>query len=92
MLGGLTPGSQWVASRHYPCQTVIVNEHAFFWTLPALVAVAIFVQLRSGTIRLYQAPKEWRFVEKEKDEGRYWLFIVAEGLLVLILIGQALSV
>jgi len=68
-----------------------MNEHAFFWALPALVALGIAFQLRAGRIRLYRAPKAWRLVEKEKDEGRFWLFIVAEVLLVFILIGQALS-
>ena len=68
-----------------------MNEHVFFWSLPVLVAVCIVVQLRAGSIRLYKAPKEWQLVEKEKDEGRFWLFIVAEVLLVFILIGQAIS-
>ena len=69
----------------------MMNEHTFLRILPALVAVAMVFQLRSGRIRFYQAPKKWRLVEKESDEGLFWLFIVAEGLLVLILIGQALS-
>ena len=66
-----------------------MNERAFFWSLPVLVAVWVVFQLRAGRIRLYKAPKEWQLVEREKEEGRFWLFIVAEVLLFFILIGQA---
>jgi hypothetical protein len=66
-----------------------MNEHAFFWSLPVLVATCIVLQLRAGRIRLYKAPKEWQLVEREKDEGRFWLFVFAEVLLFFILIGQA---
>jgi len=33
----------------------------------------------------------WLTMEKAENEGRFWLFIVAQVLLVIILIGQALS-
>ena len=68
-----------------------MSQQAFFWILPLVVVVCILFQLGTGRIRLYMAPEEWQLVEKEKDEGRFWLFILAEVLLVFILIGQALS-
>jgi len=69
----------------------IMNDRAFFWSLPALVALCIALQIRYGRLGLHRAPKEWLNVERQSDGGRFWLFIVAEALLFFILIGQALS-
>jgi hypothetical protein len=66
-------------------------DHAIFWFFPALVAFSIVLQLRYGCIPLGWIPGKWQGVEKAEDEGRFWLYIVAQCLLVLILIGQALS-
>jgi len=63
----------------------------FPWTLPALAAAGVGLQLRYGRIPLGWTPSGWHVVERAHDEGRFWLFIVAESLLVLILVGQALS-
>ena len=65
----------------------MANEHAFLWALPAIVGFGVVLQLIYGRV----AVDPWRTVEKSENEGRYWLFIVAESLLVVILIGQALS-
>ena len=78
-------------SGDHRCQIASVDERAFFWSLPALVAICIALQLHYGRLGLHRAPKEWLNVEKEKDPGRFWLFILAEVLLLFILIGQALS-
>jgi len=63
----------------------MANEHAFLWALPVLVAASVVLQLYHGRIVV----GAWRTAEKSENEGRFWLFIVAESLLVLILIGQA---
>jgi hypothetical protein len=68
-----------------------MNGQAFLWLLPVFGAAVLALQVRHGRIPLYWTPKGWRVVEKASDEGRFWLFIVAEGFLVFILIGQALS-
>ncbi len=68
-----------------------MSDDAFLWALPALAAVAIGFQLYAGRIPLCWTPRGWQIVEKAKDEGRFWLFIIAEMLLVLLLIGQAFS-
>lgn len=68
-----------------------MDDRAFFWSLPALMAVCIALQLSYGRLGLHRAPKEWQNVGRESDPGRFWLFIMAEALAVLILIGQALS-
>jgi hypothetical protein len=68
-----------------------MDERALFWIFPALGVAAIAFQLRSGRIAFGLPPGKWRVVEKEQEEGRFWLCIIAEGLLVLILIGQALA-
>jgi len=59
--------------------------NAFLWALPALVAFCVVAQLIYGRV----AVGPWRTVDKSENEGRYWLFIVAETLLFLILLGQA---
>jgi len=64
----------------------MADEHAFLWALPALAAFCVVLQVIYGRV----AVEPWRTLEKSENEGRYWLFIVAESLLVLILIGQAL--
>jgi hypothetical protein len=66
-----------------------MNEKTFLWALPCLGAVVVAAQLYAGRIRLYRAPREWQRVDKTVDPGRFWLFIVAELLLIVILIGQA---
>ncbi len=68
-----------------------MNDLAFFWALPAFVALVVVLELRAGRIPLYWTARGWHIVEKEQDEGRFWLFIVAEVLLMLILISQAIS-
>ena len=73
------------------CHTVSVSEQAFLWTLPVLVAAVIGLELRYGRIPLGWTPSGWRMVERTQDEGTFRLLIIAESLLVLILIGQALS-
>ena len=55
----------------------------FPWVVAALLAVCIGIQLRVGFIKLYRAPKEWRFVDKDDDPGRYWLFITAEAIVLI---------
>ena len=65
----------------------VTNEHVFLWVLPALAAAAIGLQLRYGRVVVGR----WLTMEKAENEGRFWLFIVAQVLLVIILIGQALS-
>lgn len=67
-----------------------MDDRAFFWSLPALAVICIALQLRYGRLGLQRAPKAWLNVEKDKDPGRFWLFILAEVLLFFILIGQAL--
>jgi hypothetical protein len=64
------------------------NEHVFLWVLPVLVAAGVVLQVHYERVVI----SAWRTVEKSENEGRFWLFIVAEGLLVLILIGQAATV
>ena len=66
-------------------------NQALYWWIAALVAIGIFAHLWTGRIRLYMAPKEWQLVERDKDEGRFWFFVVVEFLLLLILIWQALD-
>jgi hypothetical protein len=61
------------------------NEHAFLWALPVLVALGIVLQLHYKRIIV----SAWRTAEKSENEGRFWLFIFAQCLVVLILIGQA---
>ena len=68
-----------------------MNDQTLFWIFPVLVVVASLLQLYTGRLGLMMAPKQWLGVTKEKDEGRFWLFILAEVLLAFILIGQALS-
>jgi hypothetical protein len=80
-----------VEYKHQPCQFESMDDRAFFWSLPALMAVCIALQLRYGRLGLHRAPKEWLTVERETDPGRFWLFIVAEALIFFILIGQAFS-
>jgi hypothetical protein len=55
----------------------------FAWVIAVLLAVCIAIQLRVGFIKLYRAPKEWRFIDKNDDPGRYWLFIVAEAIAMI---------
>jgi hypothetical protein len=68
-----------------------MNNQAIFWIFPVLVGVAILLQLYTGRLGLMWAPKQWLGVTKDNDEGRFWLFIVAEFLLLIVLIAQALS-
>jgi hypothetical protein len=65
----------------------MTNDNYFLWALPVLGSVVVALQLGYGRVVI----SPWRVVEKAEDEGRFWLFIVAESLLVLILVGQALS-
>lgn len=67
-----------------------MNENAFLWALPTLLAACVGLQLHFGRAVLGWSAGEWRFVEKAADEGRFWLFIAGEGFVVLLLIGQAL--
>jgi hypothetical protein len=69
-----------------------MNDDGFLWLLPALMAAVVGLQLRYGRILVGWSGGDWRFVEKVEDEGRFWLFIVGEGLVTVFLIGQALSV
>jgi hypothetical protein len=64
----------------------MTNKDPLLWALPLLGLFVVALQLRYGRVVI----SPWRFVEKAEDEGRFWLFIVAESLLVLILVGQAL--
>ena len=68
-------------------QTVMPNENAFFWSLPVLMAVCVALQVYYGRVVI----GAWRTMERSENEGRFWLFIVAESVAVLVLIGQALS-
>jgi hypothetical protein len=68
-----------------------MNEHAILWALPILAAFAVAMQLYAGRVLLGRAPRGWHYVEKSGEPRRYWLFLSAELLLVLILIGQAAS-
>lgn len=68
-----------------------MNEHAFLWALPVLLAAFLGLQLRYGRVVVGWSAGGWRFVDKADNEGRFWLFIGAEGLVVVLLIGQALS-
>jgi hypothetical protein len=68
-----------------------MNEQAFLWILPALVAAVVGLQLRYGRIPLGWSASGWRVVDRARDESRFWLFIGVESLLVLVLIGQAIS-
>ena len=68
-----------------------MNEHAFLWALSALLAAFVGLQLRHGRAVLGWSAGEWRFVEKADNEGRFWLVMAAESLVVLLLIGRALS-
>jgi hypothetical protein len=63
----------------------MTNELAFLWALPVLVAACVLLQLYYGRVVV----SAWRTAEKSDNEGRFWLFIVAESVLVLILVGQA---
>jgi hypothetical protein len=63
----------------------MTREHAFLWALPVLVAVCVALQLYYDRVLV----SAWRTIEKRDNEGRFWLFIVAESLLFLILVGQA---
>jgi hypothetical protein len=69
----------------------VTSEEGFLWVLPTILTVAIGFQLRAGRVPLYWTPRGWRVVEKSRDEGRFWLFILAEVAATIILIGQALS-
>jgi hypothetical protein len=55
----------------------------FPWAIAGLFALCIGIQVRVGFIKLYRAPKEWRFVDKNDDPGRYWLFISAEVIAMI---------
>jgi hypothetical protein len=68
-----------------------MNEQAFLWILPALVAAVIGLQLRYRRIPLGWSASGWHVVDRARDESRFWLFIGVESLLVLVLIGQAIS-
>lgn len=68
-----------------------MNEDAFLLALSALLAAFVGLQLRHGRAVLGWSAGEWLFVEKADNEGRFWLFIAGESLVVLLLIGQALS-
>ena len=63
----------------------MTKEHAFLWALPVLVAACVGLQLYYGRV----AVNPWRTADRSENEGRFWLFIIAETALVLILIGQA---
>ena len=76
---------------HWECQIEDMDDRAFFWSLPVIMAASVALQIRCGRLGLLSAPKEWRNVRRESDPGRFWLFIVAETLAVFILIGQALD-
>jgi len=66
--------------------TSMEHERAFLWALPALIALGIALQLYYGRVVV----SAWRTAEKVDNEGRFWLFIVAEAFLFFILIGQAI--
>jgi hypothetical protein len=63
----------------------MTNAHAFLWVLPVLAAACVVLQVRYERVVI----TPWRTVEKGENEGRFWLVIIAESLLVLILVGQA---
>lgn len=65
----------------------MVNEQAFLWSLPLLMAFCVVLQLYYGRV----VTGAWRTMERTENEGRFWLFIIAESAAVLVLIGQALS-
>ena len=54
-----------------------------FLVIAGLTAVTIVVQLRSGKITLFLAPSQWKNVERQTDPRRFFMFVVAE-LVVLI--------
>lgn len=80
-----------MVERLYEASKAPMDKQAFFWALPALMALTVGLQLRYRRIVIGWTSNGWSFVEKTEDEGRFWLFIVAESAVVLILIGQALS-
>ena len=52
--------------------------------------LGLAVQLSTGEIRLYMAPKNWREVSKAQDPGRFWAFIVAEIFVLVAVLTQAI--
>ena len=51
--------------------------------------LGLAVQLSTGEIRLYMGPKSWREVSKAEDPGRFWAFIIAELVVLVALLTQA---
>lgn len=66
---------------------MMANEHAFLWSLPVLMALGVALQLYYGRVVI----GAWRTMERSENEGRFWLFIAAESLAVLVLVSQAIS-
>jgi hypothetical protein len=64
----------------------MANEHAFFWSLPVLMTLVVALQLYYGRVVI----GAWRTMERGENGGRFWLFIVAESVAVLVLVGQAI--
>jgi hypothetical protein len=67
-----------------------MDDGTFLWWLPVLVAVAVIAQLSAGRAVVGWTPKGWEAVDKTDNAMKYWLFITAEIILMLILVGQAL--
>ena len=65
----------------------MIDKNLFLWALPVFCLVFVVAQLRYDRVAI----SPWRIIEKTEDKGRFWLFIVADSLLVLVLIGQAIS-
>jgi hypothetical protein len=62
-------------------------SHGLFELIMAFVlAICIGGQLLYGTITLHRAPKAWRHVERNTDPGRYWAFIIATALVMIVLV------
>ena len=53
--------------------------------------LGIVAQLSKGQIWLFGGPNAWRFVDRNDDPGRFWAFIIAEIVVLVLVIVQGLA-
>ena len=53
--------------------------------------LALTAQLTRGQVWLYFAPKPWQFIDKRDDPGRFWAFVVAEMVVLVVVIMAGIS-
>jgi hypothetical protein len=68
-----------------------VNEQHFLWTLPALCLAVIGLELWYGRVPLGWTQSGWWVLEKKRGSGRFWLVVVAQSVVVVLLMSLAFS-